>query len=206
MVADFLWHLRVVGSRWRVGNGQTTRTWSDRWLPRLFTFKPLIRPLNTSDGDRVSSLLDGSDGRWNEADVRNLFHPSGAELVLGYSAGRSQNEEMNGIFISRKEYGRVEESEKLTRAVFSIAATKLAPVVIIFIDEVDSLLDLPDAGTRLEILKVLLAQENLESGFPFEQLAYATKGYSGSDLKNLSVAAAYRSVQELLTTKSRKRG
>lgn len=87
--------------------------------------------------------------------------------------------------------------------------------------------DLPDAGNRLKILKIILTKENLEPEFSFEQLANATEGYSGSDLKviifytwcisnvpisicdicwlcygvnlqNLCVAAAYRPVQELL--------
>ncbi|GFP79925.1 probable spastin homolog bm1_53365 [Phtheirospermum japonicum] len=58
---------------------------------------------------------------------------------------------------------------------------------------------LPDLENRSKILKILLAQEKLESGFSFEQLAEATEGYSGSDLKNLCVAAAYKQpVQEFL--------
>lgn len=43
--------------------------------------------------------------------------------------------------------------------------------------------DLPDAENRLKILKIILAQENLEKGFLLEHLANATEGYSGSDLK-----------------------
>lgn len=43
--------------------------------------------------------------------------------------------------------------------------------------------DLPDAANRLKILKIILARENLESEFPYENLANATDGYSGSDLK-----------------------
>ncbi|GER56829.1 P-loop containing nucleoside triphosphatehydrolases superfamily protein [Striga asiatica] len=153
------------------------------------------------------------------------------------------------------------DAEKLTRALFSFAS-KLAPVII-FVDEVDSLLgarggsfeheatrrmrnefmaawdglrskdsqrililgatnrpfdlddavirrlprriyvDLPDAQNRLKILKIILDRENLESGFPFDQLANATEGYSGSDLKNLCIAAAYRPVQELLEGESK---
>ncbi|KAK3132007.1 hypothetical protein QOZ80_6AG0514520 [Eleusine coracana subsp. coracana] len=58
--------------------------------------------------------------------------------------------------------------------------------------------DLPDAQNRMKILKILLAKENLESDFKFDELANATEGYSGSDLKNLCVAAAYRPVHELL--------
>ncbi|KAK6128254.1 hypothetical protein DH2020_038003 [Rehmannia glutinosa] len=62
---------------------------------------------------------------------------------------------------------------------------------------------LPDVENRLKILKILLAKENLESGFYFEQLAMDTEGYSGSDLKNLCVAAAYRPLQELLEKESK---
>ncbi|KAL2492685.1 P-loop containing nucleoside triphosphate hydrolase superfamily protein [Abeliophyllum distichum] len=156
------------------------------------------------------------------------------------------------------------DAEKLTKALFSFAS-KLAPVII-FVDEVDSLLgarggafeheatrrmrnefmaawdglrskdsqrililgatnrpfdlddavirrlprriyvDLPDAENRLKILKIILAQENLESEFSLEQLANATEGYSGSDLKNLCIAAAYRPVQELLEKESKEKG
>ncbi|KAL6549438.1 hypothetical protein OROHE_008555 [Orobanche hederae] len=63
--------------------------------------------------------------------------------------------------------------------------------------------DLPDAKNRSKILKILLAQETLESGFSLEQLAAATEGYSGSDLKNLCVAAAYKPVQEILKEESK---
>ncbi|KAJ6919035.1 hypothetical protein NC651_013100 [Populus alba x Populus x berolinensis] len=144
------------------------------------------------------------------------------------------------------------DAEKLTKALFSFAS-KLAPVII-FVDEVDSLLgarggsfeheatrrmrnefmaawdgmrskdsqrililgatnrpfdlddavirrilvDLPDAENRMKILRIILNQENLEPDFQFDKLANATEGYSGSDLKNLCIAAAYRPVEELL--------
>ncbi|KAK1267531.1 hypothetical protein QJS04_geneDACA019370 [Acorus gramineus] len=41
-------------------------------------------------------------------------------------------------------------------------------------------------------------KENINSDFKYDELANATEGYSGSDLKNLCIAAAYRPVQELL--------
>lgn len=43
--------------------------------------------------------------------------------------------------------------------------------------------DLPDADNRLKILKIFLAQENIEPDFDTRSLANATEGYSGSDLK-----------------------
>ncbi|GFZ15714.1 P-loop containing nucleoside triphosphate hydrolases superfamily protein [Actinidia rufa] len=58
--------------------------------------------------------------------------------------------------------------------------------------------NLPDAENRVKILRIFLAKENVEPEFQFGKLADATEGYSGSDLKNLCIAAAYRPVQELL--------
>lgn len=43
--------------------------------------------------------------------------------------------------------------------------------------------DLPDAENRMKILRIFLAQENLDSDFQFDKLANLTDGYSGSDLK-----------------------
>jgi SpoVK/Ycf46/Vps4 family AAA+-type ATPase len=45
---------------------------------------------------------------------------------------------------------------------------------------------------------VLLAEEELAPGFSFEELSGLAEGYSGSDLKALCVAAAYRPIRELL--------
>eukprot|EP01018_Ginkgo_biloba_P037808 Gb_27709 [translate_table: standard] len=63
--------------------------------------------------------------------------------------------------------------------------------------------DLPDAENRTKILRVILAQEKLVDGFEFNELASTTEGYSGSDLKNLCIAAAYRPIQELLEEEKR---
>ncbi|KAH7444461.1 hypothetical protein KP509_02G079000 [Ceratopteris richardii] len=59
-------------------------------------------------------------------------------------------------------------------------------------------IDLPDAINREKILQKLLAEEELSQDFDFPCLAAQTEGYSGSDLKNLCVAAAYRPIQEYL--------
>ncbi|PIN15511.1 AAA+-type ATPase [Handroanthus impetiginosus] len=208
--------------------------------PELFSHGNLLRPCK-------GILLFGPPGTGKTLLAKALATEAGANFIS-----------VTGSTLTSKWFG---DAEKLTRALFSFAS-KLAPVII-FVDEVDSLLgarggafeheatrrmrnefmaawdglrskdsqrililgatnrpfdlddavirrlprriyvDLPDAQNRLRILKIILARENLEPGFPFEKLANATEGYSGSDLKNLCIAAAYRPVQELLEEESK---
>ncbi|WCJ36751.1 P-loop containing nucleoside triphosphate hydrolases superfamily protein [Euphorbia peplus] len=56
---------------------------------------------------------------------------------------------------------------------------------------------LPAVENREMILRTLLAKEKTED-LDFKELAVMTEGYSGSDLKNLCVTAAYRPVRELI--------
>ncbi|KAG2661583.1 hypothetical protein PVAP13_1KG208352 [Panicum virgatum] len=203
--------------------------------PELFSHGNLLRPCK-------GVLLFGPPGTGKTLLAKALATEAGANFIS-----------ITGSTLTSKWFG---DAEKLTKALFSFAS-RLAPVII-FVDEVDSLLgarggafeheatrrmrnefmaawdglrskesqrililgatnrpfdlddavirrlprriyvDLPDAQNRMKILKILLAKEKLESDFQFDELANATEGYSGSDLKNLCVAAAYRPVHELL--------
>ncbi|KAE8147762.1 hypothetical protein BDV25DRAFT_159698 [Aspergillus avenaceus] len=58
------------------------------------------------------------------------------------------------------------------------------------------LVDLPLEQDRLEILKIHLKDEQLDSSVDLAELSRRTQLYSGSDLKNLSVAAALACVRE----------
>ncbi|KAK1267470.1 Katanin p60 ATPase-containing subunit A1 [Acorus gramineus] len=203
--------------------------------PELFSHGNLLRPCK-------GILLFGPPGTGKTLLAKALATEAGANFIS-----------ITGSILTSKWFG---DAEKLTKALFSFA-NRLAPVII-FVDEVDSLLgarggafeheatrrmrnefmaawdglrskdsqrililgatnrpfdlddavirrlprriyvDLPDAANRVKILKIFLAQENINSDFKYDELANATEGYSGSDLKNLCVAAAYRPVPELL--------
>ncbi len=58
--------------------------------------------------------------------------------------------------------------------------------------------DLPDTSNRERILRIILQSENISADFAFDELATKTDGYSGSDLHNLCVAAAYRPIRDFL--------
>ncbi|KAG5224442.1 peroxisomal ATPase pex [Salix suchowensis] len=203
--------------------------------PELYSHGNLLRPCK-------GILLFGPPGTGKTLLAKALATEAGANFIS-----------ITGSTLTSKWFG---DAEKLTKALFSFAS-KLAPVII-FVDEIDSLLgarggsfeheatrrrrnefmaawdglrskdsqrililgatnrpfdlddavirwlprrihvDLPDAKNRMKILRIILNRENLESDFQFDKLANATEGYSGSDLKNLCIAAAYRPVEELL--------
>ncbi|KAJ6235365.1 aaa-type atpase family protein-related [Anaeramoeba flamelloides] len=57
---------------------------------------------------------------------------------------------------------------------------------------------MPNKEARKKILQTILSGEALEKNFDFDQLAEETDGYSGSDLKNLSISAAYEPIRDFL--------
>ncbi|BBN06651.1 ATPase family AAA domain-containing protein 1 [Marchantia polymorpha subsp. ruderalis] len=67
------------------------------------------------------------------------------------------------------------------------------------------MVNLPDGANRVKILKVILAKEELSVEVDLDELAGLTDGYSGSDLKNLCVAAAYRPIREILENERKER-
>eukprot|EP00252_Welwitschia_mirabilis_P021049 TRINITY_DN528_c0_g1_i2.p1 TRINITY_DN528_c0_g1~~TRINITY_DN528_c0_g1_i2.p1 ORF type:complete len:1254 (-),score=321.29 TRINITY_DN528_c0_g1_i2:470-4231(-) len=60
------------------------------------------------------------------------------------------------------------------------------------------MVNLPDAPNRAKILKVILAKEELAPDVDLDIVSNMTEGYSGSDLKNLCVTAAYCPIREIL--------
>ncbi|KAL3714230.1 hypothetical protein ACJRO7_006209 [Eucalyptus globulus] len=62
---------------------------------------------------------------------------------------------------------------------------------------------LPSIESREMILKTLLAKE-VVADLDYKELAAMTEGYSGSDLKNLCVTAAYRPVRDLIQQERQK--
>lgn len=72
----------AAGTRWCVGNGTRIRVFGDRWLPRPSSFLPLSNPHGFTDDLRVSDIIDWDSGGWDPLLVREILHPSDAELVL----------------------------------------------------------------------------------------------------------------------------
>lgn len=209
---------------------------------KLLTSLALVRPDAFSYGvlaaDKIPGcLLYGPPGTGKTMLAKAVAKESGANML-----------EISGATVNDKWVG---ESEKLIRAVFTLAK-KLSPCVV-FIDEADSLLanrsmfsnrpshrehinqflkewdgmeetnafimvatnrpfdlddavlrrlprkllvDLPLQEDRAAILRLLLRDEALDDSVTVDEYAARTAHYSGSDLKNVCVAAAMAAVEE----------
>eukprot|EP01134_Creolimax_fragrantissima_P003515 CFRG3515T1 len=60
------------------------------------------------------------------------------------------------------------------------------------------LVDLPDQTQREQILRVLLRSECIVPTFDFQECSKLLDGYTGSDIKNVCVAAAYQPIKEVI--------
>ncbi|XP_058734240.1 uncharacterized protein LOC131605971 [Vicia villosa] len=61
------------GSRWRIGNGEQMKIWSDNWIPSLPGFKPLNPIVPIVPGALASSLIDGDLGCWKLHTLKESF-------------------------------------------------------------------------------------------------------------------------------------
>ncbi|KAL0411880.1 UNVERIFIED_CONTAM: putative mitochondrial protein [Sesamum latifolium] len=104
-------HLFAAGCRWKVGSGSSIRIWSDPWIPRPRTFKP-ISPVRQPGGPRtVDELIDPISKDWDEAKVEESFLPIDRDVILSIPISLSGGEDSiiwhysaNGIFTVRSAY------------------------------------------------------------------------------------------------------
>ena len=62
------------------------------------------------------------------------------------------------------------------------------------------LVDLPDLSNRIQILKIHLNDETISKDLDLKTIAEKTEGFSGSDLRQLCVAAAYIRLRDYIRT------
>jgi len=69
------------GIIWRVVSGSNVNIWTDPWIPRGTTKRP-ITPRGGSLITKVSDLMDPSTGTWDESLITDVFWPEDAEAIL----------------------------------------------------------------------------------------------------------------------------
>jgi hypothetical protein len=69
------------GLIWRVGDGADLNIWSDPWIPRGMTRKP-ITPRGASLLSKVEELIGPVTGGWDTQLIRDTFWEEDAQLIL----------------------------------------------------------------------------------------------------------------------------
>lgn len=85
-------HLLERGLVWRVGNGEQTTIWGDRWLPNAPSNQvhSLVRQLNM--GSKVSALIDHSTGKWDCPIIQSSFVKYEDDMICSLLLVRSLNQ------------------------------------------------------------------------------------------------------------------
>ena len=71
------------GLQHRVGNGQCTRVWLDKWVddPVVGLSAPWIKNITFDANLREKSLIDSESRRWNQQKLGELFMQSDVEII-----------------------------------------------------------------------------------------------------------------------------
>lgn len=64
-----------------IGNGQSTNIWSENWIPRESSLRPILS-LVADLPSKVSELLVPATAQWNEELLRIVFLPVDVEAIL----------------------------------------------------------------------------------------------------------------------------
>ena len=77
---------------WHVGDGRGLKIWTDPWLPRSHSKKP-ITPMGTNLITDVDELINLVTGTWDEELVRDMFWEEVYKLILALlvSEGRDNS-------------------------------------------------------------------------------------------------------------------
>ncbi|KAF5471735.1 hypothetical protein F2P56_008508 [Juglans regia] len=85
---SFIWrsflaarNLIVKGSMWRIGSGQETRIWKDRWLPRPSTFMVQCQGQDIDEEAKVAELIQEDTKQWDREKILSMLGPVNAAII-----------------------------------------------------------------------------------------------------------------------------
>ena len=69
------------GMIWRVSDGHNLNIWTDPWLPKGFSRRP-VTPRGSCILTWVDELIDPMTGEWDEQLVQEIFWPEDTQTIL----------------------------------------------------------------------------------------------------------------------------
>ncbi|XP_041023932.1 uncharacterized mitochondrial protein AtMg00310-like [Juglans microcarpa x Juglans regia] len=86
---SFLWRSLLVvrpllqeGAIWRIGNGNSVRIWTDKWLPTPSTFKPQSGFQFFDREAKVNLLINHQTREWNINVIKEIFSKEDADTIV----------------------------------------------------------------------------------------------------------------------------
>jgi hypothetical protein len=76
------------GLFWRIGDGESTRIWGDKWIPKPSSFLVQSPCVILNPEAKVKELMDQNMGGWNVELIRSIFHKDEAELICNLPCSR----------------------------------------------------------------------------------------------------------------------
>ena len=94
----------------KVGDGENTRIWGDKWVPILTTFAIHSFPRELNGDAKVAELIDRDCQGWNKELIERLFLPEEAKAILKIPIDVQRSDKVvwrdtpNGIFTVKSAY------------------------------------------------------------------------------------------------------
>jgi hypothetical protein len=94
----------------RIGNGEKTRIWGDKWVPISTTYAIHSVPRELDGEAKVVELIDRDCLGWNRGKLDNLFHPKEVNAILKVPIRPHREDEIvwrdtpNGVFTVKSAY------------------------------------------------------------------------------------------------------
>jgi hypothetical protein len=118
------------GLFWKIGNGEKTRIWGDKWVPRQTTFSIQSGPKSLNPDAKVIELIDRYMNAWNKGLLEILFSPEEVNAILKVPINSTREDALiwketaNGVFSVKSAYHAAMKREACLQASSSCRAEK----------------------------------------------------------------------------------